>query len=408
MRNKLFTLMAVLMVAATAWAQTSLKGRVIDEATQQPVVGAKITLANQNISTTTNAAGEFSLLYLEAMDEEVIIEAEGYMAALELVNLKDNQANQLDAIRLQQNIVSQAQDEILLNLTEEEMSDDEGRSQAQASSSSASTDVFNSNTSFAWSTARYRNRGYQSYAESYYIEGLSFNSQERGQFNYSAMGGLNDASRYKEVVNPIEATNFAFGGLGQSTNYLMGASRYAQGWKVGAAGTNRNYKARVNATYASGILPNGWAFIGQLAYRFSPYVDNKGIIGEGIKYYSLGYFFSAEKVWDNARLKLITFGAPTERGQNAAVTQEVYDLTGSNNYNPYWGYQDGKVRNSRIVKSYDPTVIATYEHKFNEHHWLKVAAGYHYSWYSNSALTFYNAPDPRPDYYRNLKGGESK
>ena len=402
MRNKLFTLMAVLMVAATAWAQTSLKGRVIDEATQQPVVGAKITLANQNISTTTNAAGEFSLLYLEAMDEEVIIEAEGYMAALELVNLKDNQANQLDAIRLQQNIVSQAQDEILLNLTEEEMSDDEGRSQAQASSSSASTDVFNSNTSFAWSTARYRNRGYQSYAESYYIEGLSFNSQERGQFNYSAMGGLNDASRYKEVVNPIEATNFAFGGLGQSTNYLMGASRYAQGWKVGAAGTNRNYKARVNATYASGILPNGWAFIGQLAYRFSPYVDNKGIIGEGIKYYSLGYFFSAEKVWDNARLKLITFGAPTERGQNAAVTQEVYDLTGSNNYNPYWGYQDGKVRNSRIVKSYDPTVIASYEHKFNEHHWLKVAAGYHYSWYSNSALTFYNAPDPRPDYYRNL------
>ena len=402
MRNKLFSLMAVLMVAVTAFSQTSLKGRVIDEATQTPVVGAKVTLANQNISTTTNAAGEFNLLYLEAMDEEVIIEAEGYLAALELVDLKDNQVNQLDNVQLQQNIVSQAQDEILLNLTEEEMSDDEGRSQAQASSSSASTDVFNSNTSFAWSTARYRNRGYQAYAENYYIEGLNFNSAERGQFNYSAMGGLNDASRYKEVLNPIEATNFTFGGLGQSTNYLMGASRYAQGWKVGAAGTNRNYKARVNATYASGVLPNGWAFIGQLAYRFSPYIDNKGIIGEGIKYYSLGYFFSAEKVWDNARLKLITFGAPTERGQNAAVTQEVYDLTGSNNYNPYWGYQDGKVRNSRIVKSYDPTLIASYEHKFNEHHWLKVAAGYHYSWYSNSAITFYNAPDPRPDYYRNL------
>ncbi|MBQ3998298.1 MAG: carboxypeptidase regulatory-like domain-containing protein [Paludibacteraceae bacterium] len=402
MRNKLFSLMAVLMVAVCAVAQTSLKGRVIDESSQEPVVGAKVTLANQNISTTTNAAGEFTLLYLEATDEEVIIEAEGYMAGLELINLKENQLNQMDAIRLQQNIVTQAQDEILLNLTEEEMSDDEGRSQQQASSSSASTDVFNANTSFAWSTARYRNRGYQSYAESYYIEGLNFTSQERGQFNYSAMGGLNDASRYKEVLNPLEATNFSFGGLGQSTNYLMGASRYAQGWKVGAAGTNRNYKARINATYASGVLPNGWAFIGQLAYRFSPYVDNKGIIGEGIKYYSLGYFFSAEKIWDNARLKLITFGAPTERGQNAAVTQEVYDLTGSNNYNPYWGYQNGKVRNSRIVKSYDPSLIAAYEHKFNEKHWLKVAAGYHYSMYSNSALTFYNAPDPRPDYYRNL------
>ena len=402
MRNKFFTLVCVLFLSLGALAQTSLKGRVIDDATLTPVVGAKVTLANQNISTTTNAEGEFSLIYLDAMDEEVLIEADGYVAGLELITLQADQANTMSDIALQQDIVTQAQDEILLNLTEEEMTDDEGRSQAQASSSSASTDVFNSNTSFAWSTARYRNRGYQSNVENYYIEGLHFNSQERGQFNYSAMGGLNDASRYKEVLNPIEATNFTFGGLGQSTNYLMGASRYAQGWKVGVAGTNRNYKARVNATYASGVLPSGWAFTGQLAYRFSPYIDNKGIIGEGIKYYSLGYFFTAEKIWSNKRLKLITFGAPTERGQNAAVTQEVYDLTGSNNYNPYWGYQNGHVRNSRIVKSFDPTVIAAFEYNIDEQQKIKVAAGYHYSWYSNSALNFYNAPDPRPDYYRNL------
>jgi len=402
MRNKLFSLMAVLLVSLTCWAQTSLKGRVIDLTSQVPVVGAKVTLANQNISTTTNANGEFNLLYLEAMDEEVLIEADGFVPGIELINIQADRENELADILLEQDIISQTQDEILLNLTEEEMTDDEGRSQAQASSASASTDVFNSNTSFAWSTARYRNRGYLSNAENYYIEGLNFNSQERGNFNYSAMGGLNDASRYKEVLNPIEATNFTFGGVAQSTNYLMGASRFAQGWKVGAAGTNRNYKARVNATYASGILKNGWAFIGQLAYRFSPYIDQKGIIGEGIKYYSLGYFFSAEKIWDKARLKLITFGAPTERGQNAAVTQEVYDLTGSNNYNPYWGYQDGKVRNSRIVKSYDPTVIAAFEYNIDEQQKIKAAVGYHYSLYSNSALNFNNAPDPRPDYYRNL------
>lgn len=402
MRNKLFTLMSVLMISVAGIAQTSLKGRIIDANSQTPVVGAKITLANQNISTTTNAAGEFTLLYLEAVDEEVLIEADGFVSELELVALKENQENQLTPIQLQQDLSSQVQSEILLNLTEEEMNDDEGRSQAQASSSSASTDVFNSNTSFAWSTARYRNRGYESKEENYYIEGLSFNSQERGQFNYSAMGGLNDASRYKEVLNPLEATNFSFGGIGQSTNYLMGASRYAQGWKVGVAGTNRNYKARINATYSTGIMDNGWAVTAQVAYRFSPYIDAKGIIGEGIKYYSLGYFLTAERIWENSRLKLITFGAPTERGQNAAVTQEVYDLTGSIYYNPNWGYQDGKVRNSRIIKSYDPTVIAAFEHNIDEQQKIKVAAGYHYSMYSGSALNFYNAPDPRPDYYRNL------
>ena len=379
-----------------------LRGRLVREDGTTVIPDARITLANQNISTQSNADGEFTFYYIEPGDEELLVDAEGYLSTIELVQILDDKSTIIGDITLQQDIVKEAQDEILLNLTEEEMNDDEGRSQSQASSSSASTDVFNSNTSFAWSTARYRNRGYQSNTENYYIEGLNFNSQERGQFNYSAMGGLNDASRYKEVLNPIEASNFTFGGLGQSTNYLMGASRYAQGWKVGVAGTNRNYKARVNATYSSGVLSNGWAFAAQLAYRFSPYIDNKGIIGEGIKYYSLGYFFTAERIWDNARLKLITFGAPTERGQNAAVTQEVYDLTGSINYNPYWGYQNGKVRNSRIVKSYDPTVIAAYEYKIDDQQKIKAAAGYHYSMYSNSALNFFNAPDPRPDYYRNL------
>ena len=47
-------------------------------------------------------------------------------------------------------------------------------------------------------------------------------------------------------------------------------------------------------------------------------------------------------------------------------------------------------------------MIASFDWKIDEENHLKAAAGYHYSFYSNSALTFYNAPDPRPDYYRNL------
>jgi len=402
MRKTLVTLL-VCSLTILASAQTSLKGTLIDESTSQPIVGATVTLANQNISTTTNQSGEFSLLYLEPMDEEIVIEAEGYNGMIELVQIRENQVNQMDPVKLSQDIQKEQKDEILLTIADEDLNDDEGKTQAQASASSASTDVFNSTISFAWSTARYRNRGYEQQYETVYINGLSFNTAERGTFSFSSMGGLNDASRWKEVVQPMEATAFTFGGLGQSTNYMMNASRYAQGWKVSAAGTNRNYKAAVRATYATGPLANGWSVVAQVAFRFSPYTTQKGIIGEGINYYSLGYFLSAEKIWDNGnRLGITTFGAPTMRGQSAAVTQEVYDLTGTKNYNPYWGYQDGHIRNSRIVKSIDPTAILTYDLNINEHNKMKFAAGYHYSLYSNSAINFYNAPDPRPDYYRNL------
>lgn len=401
--KKLLSVVFALCMAAGLWAQASIKGKLVNEQTLAPIVGASVMLGNQNIATTTNEQGEFSLLYLEAGDEELIIEADGYVSTVELIAIAPDQTTTIDPIALHPNLVQDIQEEVRLTLSEGDMNDDDGKSQAQASSASASTDVFNSVTSWAWSTARYRNRGYEASYEQNYIEGISFNSAERGQFNFSAMGGLNDATRNKEVVNPIEATNFTFGGLGTSTNYLQGASRFAQGWKVGVAGTNRNYKARVNATYASGMLSNGWSFVGQIAYRFSPYCKQEGIIGEGIEYHSLGYFFSAEKKWDNGnRLSLITFGAPTQRGQSGAVTQEVYDLYGSINYNPYWGYQDGKMRNSRVVKSFDPTAIAAFDLKIDEKNSMKFAAGYHYSFYSNSAIQFYNAPDPRPDYYRKL------
>lgn len=384
-------------------SSTRLVGRLVEE-NGEPITGfATISLGNQNISTTTNERGEFTLSYLEAIDEEIIIEAVGFISNIVIAQIENGQTTDLGDIIMFPDIARAAQEEILLNLAEADLNDDEGKSQSVSSASSASMDVFNTLTSFAWSTGRYRNRGYEQTYEKNYINGLAFNTAERGTFSFSSMGGLNDASRNKEVVNNIEAANFTFGGIGNATNYLMDASRYAQGWKVGVAGTNRQYKGRVNATYASGPLESGWSFIAQIAWRYSPYINQKGIIGEGIAYNSGGYFLSAQKDFQNGhRLSLITFGAPTERGQSGAVTQEVYDLTGSINYNPYWGYCNGKMRNSRIVRSFDPTGIISYEWQIDPMQRLRVAAGYHYALYSNSALTFYNAPDPRPDYYRNL------
>ncbi|MCQ2335082.1 MAG: TonB-dependent receptor [Paludibacteraceae bacterium] len=402
MKRLYLTLLASLLIWVGLQAQTSLKGVIVADDSHEALSGVKVTLANQNISTTTNAQGEFALIYLEAMEEELILEADGYLSDILLVLLEDGKQTDLGQITLKQDIQTEMREEIILNLSEADLNDDEGKSQSMASGSSASQDVFFSTSSYAWSSARYRGRGYDQTAEMTYINGISFNGAERGTFNYSSLGGLNDASRNKEITMGIEANNFAFGGIGEATNILMDATKYAQGWKVGFAAANRNYKGRVTATYASGLLENGWAYVGQIAYRYSPAIG-KNIIGAGSDYNSFGYFFSAEKrINDHHKLSLLTFGSPTERGQSAAVTQEVYHLTGSINYNPYWGFQNGQVRNSRIVKAFDPTVIASYEWKIDDKQLLRLGVGYHYSLYSNSALTFFNAPDPRPDYYRNL------
>ena len=80
--KKLLSVVFALCMAIGLWAQTSIKGKLVNEQTLAPIVGASVMLGNQNIATTTNEQGEFSLLYLEAGDEELIIEADGYVSTV--------------------------------------------------------------------------------------------------------------------------------------------------------------------------------------------------------------------------------------------------------------------------------------------------------------------------------------
>ena len=173
MRKIFIAILLTIATVASIHAQTRLVGRIISPE-QDVIEGVVVTLANQGITTTTNAEGRFTLTYLDAIDEEVIIEATGYISDVLLVELKENQLNDLGDVVMQVDFVREAQEEVLLTLTDMDMNDDEGKSQSVSSASSASQDVFNSTVSFAWSNARYRGRGYDQIYEENYIEGLNF------------------------------------------------------------------------------------------------------------------------------------------------------------------------------------------------------------------------------------------
>jgi len=401
MRKLSLILMVSLLTSISLLAQTIAKGTVKDAGTKNPISGVKITLLQQNISTQTNANGEFTLSYLEAGDEELSISIDGYLTQIKLVNLKTNKINDIGLFEMKTDVQDEMKQEIVLQLSESELSEDEGRASQNVSAAlSSKGDIYSSQARFSFSPMRFRVRGYDNDYESTYINGVHFNGLERGSFNYSMMGGLNDAMRNKDIVDGTAANSFSYGNLGSNTNINTNASNYAAGNKVSVAYTNRAYNERVQFTHATGLMPNGWAFAASVVARYAA----KGIV-DGTFYNSAGYFLSAEKVFNKRHsMSLITFGAPTQRASGGAVTQEVYDLAGSIYYNPYWGYQDGKARNSRIVKSFDPTVILNHDFKIDKNQRLRTGMAFHYSMYSNSALNFYNAPDPRPDYYRNLPG----
>jgi len=399
MRKKSLILFVSLLASLSLMAQTGVKGVIKVAGTGNPIPGVTITLLKQDISTQTNANGEFNLTYLQKGDDELSISREGYFTQIKLVNLKDGQVNDLGVIELKVDVQSEVKEDVLLQISEDQLGSDESTASQNISSAlSSKGDVYTSITNFSFSPMRFRTRGYDSDFESTYINGVHFNGLERGEFSFSSLGGLNDAFRNQDVYSGVVANSFTYGNLGESTNINTKASNYAAGSKGSLAYSTGAYKLRGSYIFATGLMPSGWAFAGSAVVRWA----DKGIV-DGTFYNSVAYFLSAEKVFNKQHsLSLVTFGSPTQRAQSAAVTQETYDLMKSIYYNPYWGYQDGQVRSSRVVKSYDPTAILSHDYKINDKQRLRTGLAYHYSMYSNSALNFYNAPDPSPNYYRNM------
>lgn len=283
--------------------------------------------------------------------------------------------------------------------TESQLDDDNDAAQTVSSIMSVNNDPFLSEVGYRFSPARFKVRGYDNMYEQNFMNGLMLNDLEQGRFNYSMIGGMNDATRNQEGATALDFNNFTYSSIGGATNINTRASAFAAGSKATISATNRNYILRGMFTHATGLLGNGWSFAGTVGYRWS----KEGNI-EGTFYNSFSYILSAEKKFNNQHsISLVTFGSPTERAQQGASTEEAYWLANSHYYNPYWGYQNGEKRNSRVVRDFEPTTIFTWDWKLDDDRKLTTAVGFKYAMYSNSALSYANnAYNPAPDYYKNF------
>ena len=288
-------------------------------------------------------------------------------------------------------------DQASFTFTESQLGEDDDVTQNVIMVNS-NNNVYTSNIGYLFSPMRFKYRAYGSRYNDVYFNGVNVNNAENGQFNYSTVGGMNDATRGQESVSPYESNMFGVPNLGGASNYNFRASNYAAGSKATLSGCNRNYVARAMFTHATGLMKNGWAFMGTVGYRWG-----KEGFSEGTFYNSLGYFLSAQKVFnDNHSLSFATWGNPSERSQQGASTDEAYWLANDRYYNPYWGYQNGKKRNSRVVNNYEPTALITWDYKINDKASLTTSLLGRYVMYSSTKLNYNNANNPAPDYWKNF------
>lgn len=400
MIKKLTTALTAFLIALTVGAQTytgGVKGTVVNRAGRTPVAGASLCLSqNGTIVAEVKSAGDGTFLVNNLADGvyAMSVDADGYITVNVNVTVDKGFIKDLIFVSMVANSVVEDVDDS--SFAEFDM-DDTGYTDTPTILFSAA-DPYTNLAGFGFSSVRFRNRGYGSETQDVYLAGVRLNDAVTGYSPYSLWSGLNEATRSKENTIGNETSDFGVGGVNGQTNILATPENVRPGWRFSALTNSAIYRLRLMATYASGETDKGWSY----AFNVSARLGGNDWV-EGVYYRSFAYYAGVSKKFGDAhKLSLVTFAAPGQRGAQNASTQEVYDLMGDNMYNSNWGYQNGKVRNSRVRRTFEPVTVLKYTVNPTE----KLEAGATFLWRTGfngySALDWYDAPDPRPDYYRNL------
>lgn len=395
----------LLLSALAAQAGIEVRGVVLDSETELPITGAVITIDDSRYTAVTDESGVFVFYDIPEGEHRFVFAAgESYTTQTLKTTVKDqgNGIFDLGTTRLspteREEGITNKEDFIpTITLSDGDL-EQETDNQNISGVLAASRDVFVSAAAFTFGPARFRIRGYDSENTAVFINGVPFNELENGRAFWSALGGLNDVTRNRDAEIGLSPLRYGFGGIGGGSFIDMRASSQRKQIRITGSASNRGYRWRTMATMSTGMMDNGWAVSFSGSHRWAQEGYEPGSF-----YDAYAYFLAVDrKIGDNHLLNFTAFGAPSRRGRAGASTPEMYDLADNNYYNPYWGFQNGEKRNARISNIHQPVLMLRHDWEFNENATLTTTASYQFGRIGSTALNWFEAPDPRPDYYRNL------
>lgn len=399
MKLRLACLWLLFLLPALSIAQSSTVQGILQDRDTRAVLGATLVQlkGTTTLSTQSTQAGTFEIKDVPYGNYTLEIAPEGYEVIILQVAVNSPKT---DLGVVNSGLAENTQLSIQENLPTVSLSENDMRESSSASVAgvlTAGRDPFAAAAAFNFSAGRFRNRGYDN-ENLTLMNGIPVEDLSSSRTLFGTWAGLNDVTRSRESTYGLNPSNYTYGSLDGSFSIDAKASKQRKQFSLSYANSNRSYNNRIMASYGSGLLKGGWAFAASASRRFGEEAYVPGTFTDG-----WSWFGSIEKRFGtNHSLSLTHMGANTLNGRANPAVQEAYDLAGTNYYNPNWGYQNGEVRNARIARQQNPLTILSHEWKINSKSELETSLGYQYGSNSLSGFDWFNAPDPRPDYYRKL------
>ena len=187
---------------------------------------------------------------------------------------------------------------------------------------------------------------------------------------------------------------------GRTTNILPDTRQYNKQYlRADLAGKDYIVGISHRGTYSIdkyGVpLKEGWTIMDYARVR-----TGRDLYVDGVFTNAIDVAVAASYTGRNDRLDIGLSLPWSERGIRQASTEEAYTLTHNRLYNPAWGMQNGKVRNSRVATSLRPEIIALWQRRLSVVTDLTLSANAYFELMGTSSLTWFDAPTASPDNYK--------
>ena len=261
-------------------------------------------------------------------------------------------------------------------------------------------DIFSRTAAYEFSAVRYLRRGYDFASEAYAVNGMDLFEPLSGRVNYSVLSALRRVNRSERYSSGMAIGDVMLGGLCGTTHYSLAPSQVKAGNSVALFSSDRRYRWGLKASSAGEFSRKGWYYSLSVGRRWGRDGHIRGVFTD-----ETTGMVAVERRWNPRHsLSMVGLVAPASQGLRSAAVQECFELTGDRLYNPSWGYYDGKEFNSRVRKNVQPLVLLFYRWEPSDRTQFEMSMSLLAGRSSYSGLSWFEAQNPYPDYYRVMPG----
>jgi len=371
MKKLIFTLVALAIGVAT-YAQTTLRGTIIDEESNEALIGASVLLAGTSTGTITDIDGNFELTTDESTGT-LNISYTGY----ETINLDFDGTASFGTIEMGVNayglgevVVTGVMDIVqdrrtpvaVSTITTAEIQAKGGNVEFPELMKSTPS-IYVAGQAGGYGDSEVFTRGFDQTNTAFLLNGQPINGMEDGKMYWSNWSGMTDVASAVQVQRGLGSSKLAISSVGGTTNIIMKSTEQKQGGSVSYLLGNDQYN-KVTASYNTGLINDKFGMTVLLTHW-----QGNGW-AEGTKGQGQNYFISAGFQPDDKRhsFNFLLTGAPQWHDQNFNKRISDHYRSGDFNikFNSNFGDRNGEYQTLRRNFYHKPVANLNWEFNVNE------------------------------------------